>query len=123
MLMMKKWGVADRRSPALIERLQAQFAEFSLAGQEKVVVLLTGFLQQDGTKPLPPRLTKAISEILMVAEKTSGLRGVSLLLMAELIDSVPAGQWVDTCRAMAERGMVDERPGTRIAAVQLLMAV
>src|ERR1700733_14659724 len=85
MLMMKKWGVADPRSPARIERLQTQFAGFSLAGQEKVVVLLTGFLQQDGTKPLPPRLTKSVSEILIAAEKTKGLRAVALLLVAELI--------------------------------------
>jgi HEAT repeats len=121
MLMMKRWGVADPRSPALIERLQVEFAGFSLAGQEKVVVLLTGFLQQDGTKPLPPRLTKAVGEILMVAEQTTGLRGVALLLVAELIDCVPAGQWVDDCRAMAERGLTDERPGARIAAVQVLL--
>jgi HEAT repeats len=121
MLMMKRWGVGDSRSPALIERLQAQFADFSLAGQEKVVVLLIGFLQQDGTKPLPPRLTKSVSEILIAAEKTKGLRAVALLLVAELMDCVPAGQWVDDCRAMAERGLIDERPGARIAAVQLLL--
>src|SRR5476649_2899265 len=30
MLMMKKWGAADPRSPALVDRLQAQFADFSL---------------------------------------------------------------------------------------------
>src|SRR5437764_1054427 len=39
MLILKKWGAADARSPALVDRLQAGFARFSLAGQEKVVVL------------------------------------------------------------------------------------
>ena len=121
MLLLKKWGAADARSLALIEILPAQFADFSLAGQEKVIVLLTGFLQQDGAKPLAPRLTKAIGEILIAAEKTKGLRGASLALAGELIDAVSAGQWVDDCRAMAERGLSDERPGARIAALQLLL--
>jgi hypothetical protein len=121
MLMAKQWGVTDPRSQHLVERLHARFDDFSAVGQEKVVLLLTGFLQQDGPKPLPPRLTKAVSDILLAAEKKNELRGVSLLLAAELVECVQPGQWVEVCREMAERGFKDQHAGTRIAAVQLLL--
>lgn len=121
LLMMKRWGATDIRTQQMTERLHTHFAGFSCAGQERIVVLLTGLLQQDGPKPLPPRLTKAVSEVLLAAEKTLELRGVSLLLAAELVECVQPGQWVDVCRDMAERGMKDERAGTRVAALQLLL--
>jgi HEAT repeats len=121
LLMTEQWGVADPRSQRLVECLNIHLADFSPVGQEKIVLLLTAFLQQDGPKPLPPRLTKEVSEILLAAEKNSELRAVSLLLAAELVECVQPGQWVDVCRAMAERGFQDERPGARIAAVQLLL--
>jgi hypothetical protein len=120
MLIAKNWGVGDPRSQQLVDRVNTQFDQFSPAGQEKIVVLLTGFIQQDRPTPLPPRLTKVVSEILLSAEKKAELRGVSLLLAAELVDGVQPGQWVDVCRDMAERGLKDERSGTRIAALQLL---
>jgi len=119
-LIAKNWGVDDPRSQQLVDRMNARFDEFSPAGQEKIVLLLTSFIQQDRPMPLPPRLTKVVSEILLSAEKKAELRGVSLLLAAELVDGVQPGQWVDVCRDMAERGLKDERSGTRVAALQLL---
>lgn len=123
LLMAKNWGLANPRGHALVERLYCQFDEFSPAGQEKVVLWLTCMLQEDGTKPLPPRLTKVVGEILIVAEKNSELRAASLLLAAELVDCVQPGQWVDVARAMAERGLKDQAVGSRVAALQLLLRV
>jgi hypothetical protein len=119
-LLTKKWSVTDPRSQRLLDRLHGQFDEFSVEGQEKVVLLVAGLLQQDGPRPLPPNLTNAASQVLVVAEKKAELRSPALLLAAELVECVESGQWVDACRHMAERGLKDERPSTRLAAVQLV---
>ncbi len=120
-LIFTDWGAADTRTQLAVDQLQARFEEFSPAGREKILLLLTALLQQDSPKPLPPRLTKSVSEILVAAEKVNDLRGPSLLLAAELVDCVQPGQWVDVCRSMAERGMKDEAPAARAAALHLLL--
>ena len=120
-LMAKRWGPTDPRSLALAEALHSQFDAFSPSGQEQAVLLLTRLLQQDGPKPLPPRLTMAVSEILFKATKSNELRPAVLLLAAELVDCVQPGQWADVCRDLAEQGMKDEREATRVAAIQLLL--
>ncbi|MSQ93110.1 MAG: hypothetical protein EXR98_00985 [Gemmataceae bacterium] len=120
-LIIKDWSAADPRMQQVVESLHVQFEEFSPAGREKVMLVLTAILQQDGPKPLPPQFTKTISEVLTAAEKRDDLRGVSLQLAAELIDCVQPGQWVDVCRGMAERGLKDSVAGTRVAALQLLL--
>ena len=120
-LMTKRWGVTDPRAQSLVERLHTQFASFSSEGQEKILLLLTGILRQDGPKPLAPRLTKVVGEILIEAEGSNELRAASLLLAAELIDCVQPGQWADVVRDMAERGLKDERSETRLATMQLML--
>jgi HEAT repeat protein len=100
-LLTKKWSVTDPRSQRLLDRLHGQFDEFSVEGQEKVVLLVAGLLQQDGPRPLPPNLTNAASQVLVVAEKKAELRSPALLLAAELVECVESGQWVDACRHMA----------------------
>ena len=121
MRLAKKWGPADPRAHQLAETMQTQFDVCSAAGKENIVLALTSLLRQEGPKPLPPRLTKAASAILMMAEPRAELRGAALLLAAELVDCVQPGQWADACRPMAERGLKDERVATRIAAIQLLL--
>ncbi|MBI1831721.1 MAG: HEAT repeat domain-containing protein [Planctomycetes bacterium] len=120
-MLVEKWGVIDARSQRLVDQFHARFGSLSSAGQEKTLMLLTGFLQGDASKPLPSRLTKPIGEILVNAEKIAELRSASLLLAAELVDCVEPGQWIDACREMAERGMKDERAGVRVASTQLLL--
>ncbi|MBM3996581.1 MAG: hypothetical protein FJ303_20870 [Planctomycetes bacterium] len=120
-MLVKKWGVTDARSHRLVDQLQGRFGSFSGPGQEKVLLLLAGFLQQEGPRPLPSRLTKAIGEILIGAEATGEMRSPSLVLAAELVDCVEPGQWIDSCREMAERGLKDGRAGVRVAALQLAM--
>jgi hypothetical protein len=132
-LMARGWGRDDPRSLHLIEELHGQFGEFSPAGQERVLLMLAsllhverraegaGEMQDDAPRvPLPPRLATLVSEILIAAEKKSELRPAALLLAAELIDGVPAGQWVDVGRDLAQRGLADPVPGARVAALQLL---
>jgi hypothetical protein len=120
-LMVKKSGVAAPHAQQLVARISNQFDEFNPAGQETTIFLLTNMLQLDGPRPLPPRLTKVVGDLLLAAEKRAELRSACLLLAAELIVCVEPGQWVDACRAMAERGLQDSAAGPRVAALQLLM--
>jgi hypothetical protein len=119
-LMANNWGVGDPRSQQLVEHLHGKFDRFSPTGREKIILMLTGFLQKNNQKPLPERFTNVISDILVSAEKKDELRSVSLLLAAELMDSAQPGQWSAAARSMAERGLNDERSGTRLAALQFL---
>jgi hypothetical protein len=120
-LMTKRWDVTDPRTQSLVERVSARFASFSYEGQDKILLLLTALLRQDGPKPLPPRLTKMVGEVLIEAERSNELRAASLLLAAELIDCVQPGQWAEVVRDMADRGLRDERSQARLSAVQLLL--
>ena len=116
-LMAKKWGLNDPRTLDLVEQMHLRFRDFSSAGREKALLTLTSLMhvdrradggaeaQEEAPPPLPPRLTMAIGEMMVNAEKQDELRGVSLLLAAELIDAVQPGQWVDVGREMAERGL------------------
>lgn len=131
-LMAKKWGLDDPRALNLMEQLHERFHDFSPAGQEKTLLMLTSLmhvepsaegsseLQEEPPRPVPPGLTTAVGAILIDAEKKDELRGVALLLAAELIDCAQPGQWIDVGRAMAERGLGHPAPGARVAALQLL---
>ena len=121
LIITKKWGLADPRTGGLIERSSASFAKFSPAGQEKTLQLLTALLQTDVPRPLSPRLTKTVGDMLVCAEKKNELRAASLLLAAELVVCVEPGQWVEVAREMAERGLKDETAGCRVAALRLLL--
>src|SRR5262249_45113489 len=114
LLMSKKWGHDDERTMMLVEQLHRKFDRFSSAGQEKAVLLVTSLLQTEGPRPLPPRLTKAVGNLLTAADKQAELRPAALLLAAELVDCVQPGQWVDVGRTMAERGLDDERPACKV---------
>jgi HEAT repeats len=131
-LLAKKWGLDDPRALSLLEQVRSRFHDFSPAGQEKVLLMLTSLLhverggeggaemQEEPPRPLPPRLTTIVGAIMIDAEKTEDLRGAALLLAAELVDCVAPGQWTDVCQEMAERGLRHAAPGARVAALQLL---
>lgn len=120
-ILIRRWGPAHPHSFALVEEVHARFGSFSLAGQQQALLTLTILLQQDGPRPLSPKLTKPVSEVLIAAEKKPELQAAALRLAAELVACVQSGQWADVCHAMAERGMKDEHEQTRVAAVQLLL--
>ncbi len=119
-LLAEKWGVTDPRSQRLVERMHAQFEQFSLVGQEKALLFLTKLLQQDAPKPLPPAITQNICEVLLTADSKAELRPGALFLAAELVDCVAPGQWVAELRGMAERGLSERYPTTRVAALHLM---
>ncbi len=119
-LLAHQWGTTDPRSQRLIERMHAQFEMFSLPGQEKTLLFLTKYLAQDAPKPLPPAITQNVCEILLNAESKIELRSGALFLAAELVDCVAPGQWVAELRAVADRGLGEIWPNTRIAALHLV---
>jgi hypothetical protein len=120
-LMARKWGHADDRTATLVEQVRKRFERFSPAGQERAALLVTGILQNDGPKPLPPRVTKAAGELMIAADANAELRPFSLMLAAELLDCVQPGQFVDVARKMAGRGLDDDRPACKVAALHLLL--
>jgi hypothetical protein len=120
-LLVKKWGLTDERSTRLLERIHTGFNDFSVAGQDRSLHVMTIMLQQEGPRPLPSRLTDLVKEVVQAAQSKDELRGAALMLAAELVDSVERGQCVDVCRGMAERGLCHSGAGTRIAAVRLLL--
>jgi hypothetical protein len=131
-LMLKKWSLSDARALNVMEQLHGRFHNFSPAGQEKVLLMLTSLMhversgeggaesQEERPSPLPPRLTTIVGAMMIDAEKQEELRGVALLLAADLIDNVQPGQWTDVAQEMAERGLRHAAPGARVAALQLL---
>ncbi len=131
-LMAKKWGLDDPRALDLLDQVRGRFHDFSPAGQEKVLLMVTSLMhrerraeggvemQDEPPRPLPPHLTTVVGTMMIEAEKQEELRGVALLLAAELIDCVQPGQWTDVGAEMAERGLRHSAPGARVAALQLL---
>ncbi|MBI2803638.1 MAG: HEAT repeat domain-containing protein [Planctomycetes bacterium] len=120
-LQTRQWAVADPRTQHLVVSVQDRFARFSQPGQEKILMVLAGILRLDGPRPLPPRLTQGVSEVLIAAEKNPDLRASALVLAGELVACGQSGQWVDICRDMAQRGLAHKTPATRVAALRLLM--
>ncbi len=119
-MLAKKWGTVDPRSQRLVERMHERFEQFSLPGQEKALLFLTKLLQQEALKPLPPAITQNVFEITLVADAKKELKPSALFLAAELVDCVAPGQWVSELRGMAEQGMTEKWPNTRIAALHLI---
>lgn len=120
LMVAKRWGLADERTHDLVERLRQHFDDFSPAAREQVVLMVSCLLREEGPRPLPPRLTKAVGEILVTANKQTELLAASLRLAAELVDGVEAGQWVSESHEMVDRGLKDESSAARVAALQLL---
>lgn len=116
----KRWGPANPRSIALVDEIHGRFERFSVAGQEQALMTLATLLQQDGPRPLSPKLTRAVSEILAVADQRDPLRPAALTLAAELLACVQPGQWADLCRNIAVRGLADDREPAKLAALHLV---
>jgi hypothetical protein len=119
-LMASRWGAQDARALGLVEKLHARFEEFSLAGQEKALLLLTDLLRHEPALPWPAHLAQGIGALVQTAEKQTELRPASLLLATALLDGAAIPHWADACRDMAERGLSDPLCGVRVSSVRLL---
>lgn len=120
-VLVKRWGPEDARSAALADQCRTQFAGLSALGQISTMQVLATLLRQDGPQLLPAELTRSAGDMLQVSRDRVELRAAALMLASALLDRVPEGQWLDTCRTLAERGLADRLPRCRLAAMQLLM--
>jgi hypothetical protein len=121
MALASRWGADDARSQRLAERLRVVFERCSVDGQRGALHVLAAVLRQKGPARLSVALSRAAGEVLCEAEKSAELREPALLLAAALVERVAPGQWLATCRALANQGLGATDAGTRLAAVQLML--
>ncbi len=119
--LVKRWGAEDARTVWLADEFRERFGNLSPLGQISTLQLMTAVLQQEGPKTWPAVITRSAGELLQACRDRPELRCAALGLASALLDRVPPGQWLDTCRTLADRGLSDKLPRARLAAVQLLM--
>src|ERR1043166_8719735 len=117
--LMKRWGPEDPRMHAFADELRQRFGTLSPLGQGATLQALTALLREDGPAEWPVAVTHAAGDILHATRDRLELRGAALVLAGALLDRVPPGKWLDPCRALAEQGLGDKQPRTRLAAIQL----
>lgn len=117
----RRWGADDPRTLALAQETRQGFPNWSPLGQLSGLHVMTAMLSQDGPKTWPLALTKTAGELLEACRDRPELRGSALALAGALLERVPQGQWLDTSRALAEKGLADRVPRTRLAAIKLIM--
>jgi hypothetical protein len=119
--LIKAWGADDARTIWLADEFRERFDTFSPLGQIASLQVMTVVLRQDGARSWPAALTRNTGELVQACRDRPELRSAALVLASVLLERVPSGQWVDTCRALAEKGLSDRLDRSRLAAVQLLM--
>jgi HEAT repeat protein len=119
--LVKQWGPEDDRSTALADDCRGRFTGMSALGQISALQVIATLLRQEGPGTLSEALTRSAGDLLQECRERPELRGAALVLACALIDRVPSGQWLDTCRALAEQGLGDRLWRSRLAAVQLVM--
>lgn len=117
----RNWGPEDARSQRLAEALRDDFGQMSLSGQASALHALTALLEQEGPPLFPAPLTRPIGDVLRDAADNDALRCPALGLAAALLERVPAGQWLDPCRGLAECGLAGTTPPTRVAAINVVL--
>ena len=119
--LIKRWGADDPRTVALADELHERFATMSPFGQVSGLQVMTVVLRQEGPRTWPASLTRGAGDLLQASRDRPDLCSAALVLASALLDRVPSGQWLDTCRALADKGLNDRLPRCRLAALQLLM--
>jgi hypothetical protein len=117
----RRWGPEDERTLQLAQEVSQRFGNWSPLGQISGLNVMTAMLSQDGPKTWPPSLTQGAAELLNACRDRPELRGSALALAGALLERVPPGQCLDVSRVLAEKGLTDRFPRTRLAAVKLLM--
>jgi hypothetical protein len=117
----QRWGAEDARTWALAADIEQAFSGLSPLGQISGLQVMTAILQQPGQTTWPVAITRAAGDLLTACRDRPEPRAAALVLAGVLLDRVPPGQWLDTCRALADKGLGDRFPRARLAAVQLVM--
>jgi hypothetical protein len=120
--LVKTWKTADARSLSVLEVLRDEFDTFSTEGKASALRTATALLASDeADQPCPVPLIQAAGDLVKAAEPIDALRRQVLYLAGALLDRVPPGQWLDTCRSLALGGLRDANPQIRAAALHLTM--
>jgi hypothetical protein len=118
--LVRRWGADDPRTHALVDEMRRRVTGLSGVGQVSTLEVMTAVLSDDRPRSWPGDLTQAAGELLQASQDHPGMRPAALVLASVLLDRVPPGQWLDTCRLLADRGLGDRLPRARLAAIQLL---
>jgi len=117
------WGGSDPRSEALLEELQHHFPNFSPAGKQSALRFPIELFKSQTGKPTSATLTLGAGKLLEAASKDAATDdGPALRLASQISERVPQGQWHDTCRSMAMRGLDDVKPANRVLAIHLSLS-
>ncbi|MCI0643073.1 MAG: HEAT repeat domain-containing protein [Gemmataceae bacterium] len=118
----RSWNATDSRCVLLLASFSENFAAWSNAGKNAALRTAQTLLKKCPAQPtLPAPLSKAAGALLDAAEKSQETSVQRLFLAAALVERVPQGQWLDTCRSMASTGLASEQADMRAAAAYLVM--
>ncbi|MCI0376557.1 MAG: HEAT repeat domain-containing protein [Gemmataceae bacterium] len=116
------WNASDARCAQLLVSFSQNFAAWSNAGKNAALRTAQSLLKKNSGQPtLPAPLSKAAGDLLEAAEKSPETSVQRLFLAAALVERVPQGQWLDTCRSMASIGLDSANADMRAAAAYLVM--
>jgi hypothetical protein len=115
------WGAVDPRADVLLEELRNRFNTWSVPGQKAALAVPAALLRSLQTKSPPASLTLTSAALLTAAEKNPELKPRILSLAGLLVDRVHPGQCLETCCKLADQGLTDSDPDTRVLAVQLTL--
>jgi HEAT repeat protein len=115
------WDADDPRSARLAQALEDGFGDMSPMGQGSALLVLAHLVRRGEAKALPASLSRAAGNLVRAGEDRVDLRGQAILLATPLLERVPQGQWLDTGRALATKGLADPIPKTRQAAIHLVV--
>jgi hypothetical protein len=119
--LVNRWGPEDPRTLGLAEELRDRFGGMTPLGQISALQVMIAVLQQDGPKTWPVAVTRSAGDLLQASRERPEVRSPALVLASVLLARVPPGQWLETCRTLAEKGLTDRLERSRLAALQLLM--
>ena len=118
----RRWGADETRSQQLLEQLSERFESWATPAKNSVLqVPIVLLIKAPGSQAPSPTVTRLAGELLTMAMKDEGLRVATLHLAAALVTSVPHGQWLDTCRNLALKGLAAPAADTRVAALELIL--
>ena len=117
----RKWGVDDPRAQGLLEQLSDRFPSWPASAKNCTLRITAALFAQAPKGQTPPTSTRLAGNLLTLALNDDALRVGALHLAAELVTNVPHGQWLDTCRGLAEKSLAARTPEIRVAALQLIL--
>jgi HEAT repeat protein len=115
----REWGAGDPRGQRLAENLHDRFGAMPAAGKVASLRAASALLSAKATPSAD--VVRNLGDLLTSAQQDPNLTAPTLALAADLAERIPPGQWLDTFRDMALRGLKSTDAEARVAAIQLIL--